>query len=452
MKNMKKFLSLCLAGAMVLSMAACGSSADNGEKEGSNKDAAGESGGNKQKIVISCGLADDSQTAVRQIYLDEPLKEAFPDVDIEFKMYNDRQSLQVEVAGGGGPDILSLDGPTDVAEFAKSDRVLPMDSYAEQYGWKDLFYDWAYDSCFYDGKLYSLPTSFEGMVLYYNEDVFKDHEWEVPETLEDLEKLMAEIKEAGIIPLSFGNANYQGAVDWLYSTFTSCYAGPDSIKAVMTGEGKFTDPAIKDSLQMMVDWWEKGYIGDNSSQAVTQEDMIAFFAEGRAAMMINGTWATSQLGTIYPDCNWNSIIMPAKEGEDAIFPLATGGGYAINANTENADLAAEVLNFLFTDYDNHYASIVDANYQPYPLKTFDMEKIKGVDEKVYEQYELLMDAQVDNRIGFCSWTFYPSEMRVYMNENTDAVFLGELSLDEYLEKAQTYVDEAIADGSVPILP
>ena len=110
------------------------------------------------------------------------------------------------------------------------------------------------------------------------------------------------------------------------------------------------------------------------------------------------------------------------------------------------------MNFLFTDYDNHYASIVDANYQPYPLKTFDMEKIKGVDEKVYEQYELLMDAQVDNRIGFCSWTFYPSEMRVYMNENTDAVFLGELSLDEYLEKAQTYVDEAIADGSVPILP
>lgn len=440
---MRKFLALCLAGSLALSAAACGSAQEPEKKEG---------GGGREKIVISCGLADDSQVVVRQKYMDEPLKKAFPDVDIEFKMYNDRQSLQVEVAGGGGPDILALDGPTDVAEFAKSDRVLAMDSYAQQYKWDELFYDWAYGSCFYNGKLYSLPTSFEGMVLYYNEDVFEEHKWQVPETLEELEALMAEIKEAGIIPLSFGNANYQGAVDWLYSTFTSCYGGPEAVKSALEGNSKFTDPAIRDSLQMMVDWWKAGYIGDNSSQAVTQEDMIAFFAEGRAAMMINGTWATSQLGTVYPDCNWDSVIMPPPQGKDPIFPLATGGGWSINANSPNPDLAAEVLNFLFTNYEDHYASIVEANYQPYPLKTFEMEKIKGVEEKVYEQYEMLMDAQTDNRIGYCSWTFYPSEMRVYMNENTDSVFLDALSLDEYLEKSQSYLDAAIEAGTVPILP
>ena len=72
-------------------------------------------------MVISCYLADDAQVAVRQNYIDGPLAEAFPDVDIEIKMYSDRQSLMVEVAGGGGPDILDLDGPTDVAEFAKAE-------------------------------------------------------------------------------------------------------------------------------------------------------------------------------------------------------------------------------------------------------------------------------------------------------------------------------------------
>src|SRR5699024_11143077 len=88
----------------------------------------------KQKLVISTYLATDAQVAVREQFIDGPLAEAFPDVDIEIKMYNDRQSLMVEVAGGGGPDILDLDGPTDVAEFAKADRVLPLDAYAEQYG------------------------------------------------------------------------------------------------------------------------------------------------------------------------------------------------------------------------------------------------------------------------------------------------------------------------------
>ena len=103
--------------------------------------------------------------------------------------------LQVEVAGGGGPDILDLDGPTDVAEFAKADRVLKLDDYAEKYGWKDMFYDWAYDSCIYNGALYSLPTSFEGMVMYYNMDVMAENGWEVPATKEELVELMPKMQE-----------------------------------------------------------------------------------------------------------------------------------------------------------------------------------------------------------------------------------------------------------------
>jgi ABC-type glycerol-3-phosphate transport system substrate-binding protein len=74
-----------------------------------------EASDSKTDFVISTYLADDAQVAVREIYIDEPLNAAFPDMDIEVKMYNDRQSLQIEVAGGGGPDILDLDGPTDVA-------------------------------------------------------------------------------------------------------------------------------------------------------------------------------------------------------------------------------------------------------------------------------------------------------------------------------------------------
>ncbi len=43
-------------------------------------------------------------------------------------------------------------------------------------------------------------------------------------------------------------------------------------------------------------------------------------------------------------------------------------------------------------------------------------------------------------------------MRVYMNENTDALFLGSLTVDDYLAQAQTYIDTAIADNTIPVLP
>ena len=406
----------------------------------------------KTKIVISCYLATDEQVAVREKYIDGPLAEAFPDYDIEIKMYNDRQSLMVEVAGGGGPDILDLDGPTDVAQFADAERVLPLDEYAEKYDWPDVFYDWAYNSCIYKEHLYSLPTSFEGMVMYYNEDVFAEHGWEIPKTVDELETLMATIKEAGIIPLSFGNANYQGAVDWLYSTFSSCYAGPQAVKDVMEGRAKYTDDAIKASLQKMVDWWTNGWLGDNASQTITTQVMVAFFANGKAAMMIDGTWASSELLTNYPDANWISYMMPADPEIGEILPFATGGGYAINANSQHADEAAEIMNFLFTSNDRHYKSIVEASYQPYPIKTFDIEQISALDPQLFDQYKLLMDAQEENKIGYCSWTFYPADMRTYMNENTDSVFLGALTLDDYLATAQTYVDAALEAGTVPVLP
>ncbi|SHO46073.1 extracellular solute-binding protein [Anaerocolumna xylanovorans] len=453
MKSLKKILSMCLVTAMMCTMAAC-SSGGNGNQSGGGSGTAdtGKSSKDKEKIVISCYLADDSQVAVREKYIDEPLKKAFPDVNIEIKMYNDRQSLQVEVAGGGGPDIMDLDGPTDVAEFAKGSRVLELGDYAEKYGWANLFYDWAYKSCFYNDKLYSLPTSFEGMVMYYNMDVMEKNGWEVPQTEDELVELMKKVKEKDIIPIAFGNSNYQGAVDWLYSTFSSCYAGPKAVKAAMEGNGKYTDAAIKDAFQTMVDWWKNGWIGDKASQSVTNEDMLAFFAEGKAAMMIDGTWASNQLLATYPDCNWDSEMMPAKEGIGPILPFATGGGYAINANSDNPDLAAEVLNYLFTSLDRHYQSIREAGYQPYPLKEFDISKLEGIDEKLNNQYKLLMDAQTNNQIGYCSWTFYPSDMRVYMNENTDALFLELLSVDDYLAKAQTYIDKAITDKTIPVLP
>lgn len=438
MSKKLKALSVCAAAAMAVSaIAPVSVMAEDGEKT---------------KLVISCYLATDAQVAVREKYIDEPLAEAFPNLDIEIKMYNDRQSLMVEVAGGGGPDILDLDGPTDVAQFAEADRVLPLDAYAEKYGWSDVFYDWAYNSCFYKDQLYSLPTSFEGMVMYYNVDVFEQNGWEYPSTLEELVALMPVIKEAGIIPISFGNADYQGAVDWLYSTFTSCYGGPAAIKSVMEGNGSFTDDAVKNSLQLMVDWWNEGWLGDNASQTITTQDMIAFFAGGRAAMMIDGTWASSDLLANYPDCNWTSLMMPADPEIGEILPFATGGGYAINANSEHADEAAEVMNYLFTSNERHYKSINEAGYQPYPIKSFDMNELEGMDPKLYDQYKLLMDAQADNKIGYCSWTFYPADMRTYMNENTDSVFLQALTLDDYLATAQTYVDAALEAGTVPVLP
>lgn len=410
----------------------------------------------KPKIVFSrlATNSTDDSIALREKYFLEPLREAFPDYEFVDETFSDRQTLLTQVAGGAGPDIFSLDGPTDAVEYADAGRILDLTAYGEQYGWKDDFFEWAYNTSLYDGKLYSLPNSFEGMVLYLNEDVFAEHGWEYPTTAEELIDVCQKCQEAGIVAMSFGNSNYQGAVDWLYSTFLSCVAGPDVLKQALRGEIGWDDPLITESIQTMVDWWQAGYLGDKKSMAITNDDMVAMFANGEAAMMINGTWAVTDLMNTYPDCNWKLDLMVEMRPEvGRVFPLATGGCFVLNASAQYPDECAEVLDYIFNNVEMHMAGVEFANWQPYPVKSFSLDLFTDeMDQQIYEMYEVLMAAQESGDVGLCSWTFFPADARVYMNENTDYLFLDMLSVEDYLAEVQGYVTAALENGTAPALP
>ena len=55
-----------------------------------------------------------------------------------------------------------------------------MDNYAEKNGWKDKLLPWAYESGILDGKLYSLPLTYESMILFYNKTLFDKKGWTIP--------------------------------------------------------------------------------------------------------------------------------------------------------------------------------------------------------------------------------------------------------------------------------
>ncbi len=461
---LKKSLALLLSLVMLGLLVACGpATTDEGATtEAPTEDAATEEApaeeGSGEKTVVNLSTYATSEQTIDYIgqFIETPVEENV-DVDLVVQLYPDRNTLLIEVAGGAGPDIMDLDGPTDVVEFVQSERAVPLTDYAEQYGWGDMFMDWAVDSCYYDGVLYSLPTVYEGLGIVYNKTVMEENGWEYPNTVAEWETLMDEILEAGLTPISFGNANYQGAVDWLYSAFTSCYGGVDNLIKVLEGDEKFNEnQPLVDSMQMLVDYWQKGYI-DNNSQSITDLDAVARLASGDAVMEITGTWVSGTLTADHPDSEWTfRLLPPVNEGDPSIFPVAIGGSYVINANSapEVQDKSAEVLSYIFSEANaaNHYEQIAVSGAQPHPTKWFDPSQLSGLDPKVVELYDVLDTALQSGDVGFCSWTFYPAEARVYMNENTDSLFLDVLTVDEYLTTTQTYIDSALADGTAPQVP
>jgi hypothetical protein len=170
-------------------------------------------------------------------------------------------------------------------------------------------------------------------------------------------------------------------------------------------------------------------------------------------MMINGTWAATTLINSYNDCKWTMALLPElRPGVGQVFPLATGGVFAVNAKCTDKDFAAEIINNLFTNVENHKAAVTKANFQPYPIHAVTGEFFKGMDSRMVAMYDILMPAQADGDTGYCSWTFFPSDVRVYMNENTDALFLNRLSIQDYLARVQSLMEADIKNGSVPPIP
>ncbi len=403
-----------------------------------------------RKLVFA--VEESGTSALNKPFFEDKITEAFPNDTIEFTYFADAKEMQVQVAGGAGPDVIFLSGPTSAMAYAKSDRLVSLNAYSEKYGWADIFYEWAYNACLFKGELYSLPNSFEGMGIYYNMDVLTELDAAIPTTMDELVALCEKCQANGIIPFSYGTSNYIGVHGWTYSMLYNCYAGPDAVKAGLEATADWNASPLKDAVQLMVDWWQKGYFCDCKSQAVSSDDMIPMFAEGETAMMLDGTWATGDLMNLYPDLNWTMDEM-VDMGKGRIVPLAIGGCYAINASCADPDFAAEVLNFIFTDgIDNNIAAVREAGIQPYPVKAVTGDAFEGSEAHFVKTYDVLLTAQAENRIGYCGWCFFPSTVHSYLKSNMDALYLKTMDIETFCGDLNRLCAEEAANGTAPILP
>ncbi|MEA2514442.1 MAG: raffinose/stachyose/melibiose transport system substrate-binding protein [Thermomicrobiales bacterium] len=130
---------------------------------------------------------------------------------------NGWDAVRTALAGGAGPDVVTTPGPSFAFELAKAGQLLALDDVVTQMGWDKSFVPWALDLGKVNGKLYSVPSEIETLVLYYNKTLFEEKGWQAPKTIDEMMTLAAQIKEAGIIlvrPREPGMAPGERVVRW----------------------------------------------------------------------------------------------------------------------------------------------------------------------------------------------------------------------------------------------
>lgn len=401
--------------------------------------------------------ADENTIGPIREYIIDPFEAAHPNIRIEIQNVAASENetvLRAQLAAGAGPDIFNSNGPADAQGYAEAGYALNLDEYAEQYGWREKILPLAYDVSLYDNSLYSLPGAYEGLMLWYNADLFAQNGWLPPTTYQEMLDLCAAIHEAGHICFASGAGDWVGYWSFWLSYMLSAGLGPELYYQVATGAVPWTDARVAESVQMLKNIWDPGYITDKEISTVTYADSWVLFGSGQAAMRMDGSWGFSFVDDYVSDFEYAIVPLPGWiPGLETVAPVGIGESIIINPATEHPDEAAEVFDWMVSDpaYLGTWAGKILVSFVP----TVPLERDEFAPDTpplVVDALLRFMDEMAAPAPSYVTWTALARDTQSYMFTNIEQVMNGSLSIDDYLAEVERVFQEDQEAGNIPQLP
>lgn len=352
-KTLKFLTSLVLISVTTFAFAGCSSN---------KKD---DSGSDKNSTVTlsywDIFVGADAHTKYMKQLLDD-FEAANPKIKItEQGIPNDqyKTKLQTQAAAKQLPDMFINWPGALTQQFANNGLISDItDALNNNADWKNGFFKGSYDDYTVNGKIYSVPIE-ESLtsVVYYNKPLFDKYNLQYPKTFDDLLNVVKVFNSNNIIPISMGDKASWMAQSCIISSMGDHMTGTDWFKNAAANKGnKFTDPIFVkalDKLKQLAD--AKAFNKDFMTLDDNQQRNA--FANGNAAMMIDGSWAINDLATkASPDALKNIEVEQIPgfsdgKGDQTTLAGATGIGIQINSQASKAkkDAALKFIEYITSE-------------------------------------------------------------------------------------------------------
>lgn len=268
------------------------------------------------------------------------------------------KKIQASAAANTLPDIIGLAGGGDLlARYIRADRIyeLTEELNKDTFAWRNTFFPRALDAFYYekdnaykvkDDSFWGLPISVMNIQIFYHKDLFEKAGLDPdnpPATWSEFIAASQKLNEAGIPPLIAGLGDLW--IDYtLFNAYSWSYLGEANMRKLYLGELPYTNDGCLKAFQRMVDLrvnkvWYPGSI------TLQNKDAEINFANKKAAMMLNGSWAVN----VYYDLNdqLDLGVFPFPKPDDAKHPMyligGVGKGCAVTTNAEYPEEAVEFL-------------------------------------------------------------------------------------------------------------
>jgi glucose/mannose transport system substrate-binding protein len=326
-KEMKRF-SLTLLGLFVILsvvLTACGSTptATPAQQPVATEEAAQptspatQPSGGKQQVEVFSWWTGGGEAAGLEAMI-KVFKAQYP--DIEF--------INAAVAGGAGTNAravlasrLQAGDPPDswqghagqelIGTYVAGNQILPLNDLYESEGWLKVMPETLIPLISQDGKIYSVPVNIHrANVLWYNPKILKDHNINVPTTIDEWFAAMDALKAAGVTPLALGE---QWTKMHLLETVLLGTLGPEAYNGLWSGKTDWGSPEVKVALENFAKLLT---YANSDSASLSWQDASQLVVNGDAAFNVMGDWAEGyfrELGKT-PQVDYGWAPVPGTSG------------------------------------------------------------------------------------------------------------------------------------------
>ena len=259
------------------------------------------------------------------------------------------QKVRIAFAGGDVPDLMSTIWAEELAGYAVRDVLEPLDPFIEKSG-RDLSKEYMpglWKMFRFEGHTYALSMTTNGILYFYNRDIFDEIGWgsdRVPKTLEEFEELNrlcvkrdeeGNLVRFGTLPEVLHHWAYIFGGGWYDAENHKITANrPENVRALRWLQEQAGQYDIR-RLQR----FQKSFGGWINSANCP-------FYVGKTAMYSSGEYMVHHLKRYQPDLDYGWFPFPAPPGGRENCCVVGGSVFAIPAASKHKEEAWELLNYL----------------------------------------------------------------------------------------------------------
>ena len=203
------------------------------------------------------------------------------------------------------PDLLSLDGP-NLSNYAANGIIIPITQYVSEESKEDMLPSTILQNT-YQNDLYAVSFNEAVSLFFYNKDVFEEHGFRIPESMDDAYTLdeVYEMAKAVTTPEMAGIKiimdKGEGLIYGLSPLFVSAGA------PLINEDGTKTEGYINSDTAVEVASSLQRFFTENLANI---DPTPTEFQDGKAAMWIAGNTGQIPQFADFPDLNWGATYLP----------------------------------------------------------------------------------------------------------------------------------------------